>query len=259
MPPESTPPIQSQSSSLISVIVVCKNPGLEMREALASVWAQHISPRPELIVVDGSTEDGSRVWLASQRARIATLIMEPDKGVYDAMNKGLAKATGEWVLFLGPNDKFFHDAVLNRVQTALKQMPAGVAVGEIAYEDGRIYSLPAKPSPIAKNWVHPKGAFYRRLMFTEHGNFDATLKVMADYDFNLRLKGKGVVFAPLAMRVTVCGANTLSDSGSWAGCQEEIAVRHRHFPGWKCWLSDLGSVLRFVSGKFSQPKARPVA
>ena len=75
MPPESSP--------LISVIVVCKDPGLRLRDALASVWAQHISPLPELIVVDGGSEDGSRVWLASQRARLATLLMEPDRGVYD--------------------------------------------------------------------------------------------------------------------------------------------------------------------------------
>jgi len=69
MPPDSTSPLSSQSSHLISVVVVCKDPGMRLRDALASVWAQHISPPPELIVVDGGSEDGSRIWLASQRAR----------------------------------------------------------------------------------------------------------------------------------------------------------------------------------------------
>jgi putative colanic acid biosynthesis glycosyltransferase len=233
-----------------------------MREALASVWAQHISPAPELIVVDGSTEDGSRVWLASQRARIATLIMESDKGIYDAMNKGLAKATGEWVIFLGADDKFVHDGVLNRVQTALKQVTGGVAVGEIAYDDGRIYSFPKQPKPVERNFVHHQGAFYRRALFTDHGVFDPTLQVMGDYDYNLRLWKKGVVFSPLPLRVSLCGPGGVSDSGQWLGYQEEITVRHRHFAGWKCWLWDLGSVIRFVRKIFvrgSKEKHPPAA
>lgn len=249
MPPEISP--------LISVIVVCKNPDLALRETLASVWAQHISPLPELIVVDGSTEDGTRVWLASQRARIATLIMESDKGIYDAMNKGLAKATGEWVIFLGADDKFFHDGVLNRVQTALKQITAGVAVGEIAYDDGRVYSLPKHPKPVERNFVHHQGAFYRRSLFAEYGTFDPALMLMGDYDFNLRLWSKKVAFVPLPLRICLCGSGGLSDSGSWQGYGEEITVRHRHYPGWKCWLWDFGAVVRFVRKMFTKRKPRP--
>ncbi len=249
MPPESSP--------LISVIVVCKDPGLRLRDALASVWAQHISPLPELIVVDGGSEDGSRVWLASQRARLATLLMEPDRGVYDAMNKGLAAAHGEWVLFLGADDKFPHDGVLSRTQGALKQATGGVAVGEIAYDDGRIESLPAKPKPVARNFVHHQGAFYRRSLFAEHGFFDASLAVMADYDFNLRLWKKKVTFTALPLRISVCGTGGLSDSGDWRGCQEEIAVRHRHFPAWRCWFSDLFTVLRWVRQKIAPRASRP--
>jgi len=246
MPPEITP--------LISVIVVCKNPDLALRETLASVWAQHISPLPELIIVDGSTEDGSRVWLASQRTRIASLIMESDKGIYDAMNKGVAKATGEWVIFLGADDKFVHDGVLNRVQTALKQVTGGVAVGEIAYNDGRIYTLPKKPTPVERNFVHHQGAFYRRSLFTDHGVFDPTLQVMGDYDYNLRLWKKAVVFSPLPLRISQCGTGGISDSGSWVGYQEEINVRHRHIAGWKCWLWDLGAVVRFIRKQFVKRK-----
>jgi len=244
MPPEISP--------LISVIIVCKDPGPPLKDALASVWAQHISPLPELIVVDGGSEDGSRVWLASQRARLATLVLEPDQGIYEAMNKGLAVAHGEWVLFLGADDKFPHDGVLSRAQSALKQTTGGVAVGEIAYTDGRIYSLPAKPKLAARNFVHHQGAFYRRALFAEHGNFDASLAVMADYDFNLRLWKKNVPFSALPLRISVCGAGGLSDSGEWRGYQEEITVRHRHLPGWKCWLWDLGSVIRFIRKKFSR-------
>lgn len=257
MPPDtpptsnSTPPVGGGSAPLISIIIVCKDPGLRLRDALASVWGQHISPLPEIIVIDGGSEDGSRVWLASQRSRLATLVMEPDQGVYDAMNKGLAAAHGEWVFFLGADDKFFHDAVLNRTQTVLKQSPGGIAVGEISYEDGRIHALKAKPNPIEGNFVHHQGAFYRRTLFAEHGNFDASLAVMGDYDFNLRLWKKKVPFAALPMRTTVCGARGLSDSGQWRGYGEEITVRHRHFSALRCWLWDLFTVLRYVRHKLT--------
>ncbi len=245
------------SSPFISVIVVCKNPGLRLREALASVWAQIAQP-PELIVVDGGSEDGSRVWLASQRARITTLIMEPDTGVYDAMNKGLAAAHGEWVLFLGADDRLFHDAVFSRVQAVLKQAGDGVAVAEIAYEDGRVYQLDQRPRPIRRNFVHHQGAFYRRTLFADHGIFDPTLAVMGDYDLNARLRQKGVKFTPIPLRLTTCGVGGLSDAGGWQGYGEEVTVRHRHFPAWRCWPWDLGSVIRFIRKQFvRRPKPRP--
>lgn len=247
MPPDSSP--------LISVVIVCKDPGPRLKDALASVWAQHISPLPEIIVVDGGSEDGSRVWLVSQRARFASLIMEPDKGIYDAMNKGLAAAHGEWVFFLGADDKFFHDAVLNRTQTALKQTTAGVAVSEIAYEDGRVCSLAAKPNPLDRNFARHQGIFYRRTLFAEYGTFDPSLKFAGDYDFNLRLWNKKVAFTALPLRTTVCGVGGLTTSSKLAARQEEIKVRHRHLPAWKCVFADLGSITGAGEGKSSGRKS----
>ena len=62
---------------------------------------------------------------------------------------------------------------------------SGIAVGEISYEDGRVHALKAKPNPIEGNFVHHQGAFYRRTLFAEHGNFDAALKER-DSRFGLR-------------------------------------------------------------------------
>ena len=248
--------MSTESAPLLSVIVVCKNPGLRLRETLASVWAQIALP-PELIVVDGGSEDGSRVWLASQRAKISTLIMEPDTGVYDAMNKGLAVAHGDWVLFLGADDRLFHDAVFSRVQAALKQAGDGVAVAEVSYEDGRTYQLAKKPKAIRRNFMHHQGAFYRRSLFAEHGNFDAKLAIMGDYDLNVRLLKKNVKFTAVPFRLTTCGVGGLSDAGNWQGYEEEIAVRHRHFSALACWPWDLGSVIRFVRKQFVAKKRTP--
>ena len=240
----------------LSVIVVCKNPGARLAAALESIWGQlHVSP--DLIVVDGGSTDGTREWLESRRARIATIISEPDAGIYDAMNKGIAAARGEWLLFLGADDRLVGDMILSEVLNWLKKTEAGVAAGETAYDDGRIYKLRSRVNPLARNFVHHQSAFFRRSLFEENGNFDTSLSVMADYEFNVRLWKNRVRFKPLPLRVAACGAGGVSDSGHWRGYREEIAVRHRYFAPWRCWIWDALSVVRYGRKKMLRSFARP--
>ena len=231
------------TAPFFSIIIVCRNPGLRLQAALGSVWAQREASY-ELIVIDGASSDGTREWLRLQQPRLATLISESDHGVYDAMNKGLAAANGEWVLFLGADDRFASESVLCAAQPHLPTVRTGVAVGEVTYDDGRVYRLNASRTAIRRNFVHHQGAFYRRAVLARAGSFDVRLQVMADYDLNLRLERLGVRFEALPLRVAVCASRGLSDSGAWRGYREEIAVRHRHFPAWRCWLWDIGSLVR---------------
>ena len=145
-------------SPFISVIVVCKNPGPPLRTALQSIWAQR-EISLELIVIDGASSDGSREWLEAESARIAVLRSEPDGGVYEAMNKGMAAARGAWVLFLGADDRLASDATLFDAALHLGKSAAGVAVGESVYDDGRVYRLEPKPNPVVRNFVHHQAAF----------------------------------------------------------------------------------------------------
>jgi putative colanic acid biosynthesis glycosyltransferase len=232
-------------SPLLTVIVACRNPGERLRAALASVWAQQPAP-PELVVADGASTDGTRDWLEQNRARISTLIAEPDHGVYDAMNKGVAAARGDWVLFLGADDRLAGDRVLAEAAHWLGKTSAGVAAGEAAYADGRVYQLAMRPRVLARNFIHHQAAFYRRSLFAENGGFDTSLAIMGDYDLNLRLWKNRVAFRPLPLRIATCGTGGLSDAGRWAGYAEEIRVRHRHFPAWRCWPWDAGSVARWL-------------
>ncbi len=233
----------------LSVILVCKNPGPRLQAALGSVWEQlHVDP--EIIVVDGGSTDGSREWLESQRGRLTTLISEPDTGIYDAMNKGIARATGEWVIFLGADDRLVGDMVLSEAVNWMKKTEAGAAVGEIAYDDGRIYKLRSGANPVARNFVHHQGTFYRRSLFLENDAFDLSFAIMADYEFNVRLWKNRVRFKPIPLRVTACGTGGLSDLGRWRGYREEITIRHRYYSFGRCLLWDVLSVVRFVRKQF---------
>lgn len=230
---------------VLSVIVVCKDPGPRLHAALASVWEQR-DVALELIVIDGGSTDGSRGWLEAQRPRLAAFVSEPDDGVYFAMNKAIALARGDWLYFLGADDRLAGDTILSEAANWMRRSESGVVAGEAAYDDGRIYKLRSRPNAIARNFVHHQAAFYRRSLFTENGAFDTSLRVMADYEFNLRLWKSRVRFKPLPLRIAACGTGGLSDGGGWRVYREEITVRHRYFPTARCWPWDVASVLRFL-------------
>ncbi len=238
----------AESPPLLSVILVCKNPGAAIAAALASVWVQY-GASVETVVVDGASVDGTTEWLAAHRARITTLLAEPDRNVYEAMNKGVAAARGEWLLFLGADDRIADAQVLRMMDPILRDARGDVLVGESMYDDGRVYRLQAPLRVRPRNFAHHQATFYRRRLFTEHGLYDSTLRVMGDYEFNLRLWKRGVEFVPVGQRIALCGIRGLSDAGRWLGYAEEIRVRHRHFPAWQCWTWDLLAIARHLRKK----------
>lgn len=240
---------------LISVIVVCKNPGPALSTALDSVWAQK-NCLIEVIVIDGASTDGTPEWLRSRHERFSYWISEPDSGVYDAMNKGIAAASGTWLLFLGADDRLIGDTTLSNVATWLQQTKAGVVGGGSTYSDGRIYQFAERLRPVARNSLHHQAAFYRRSLFAEHGSYDATLRIMADYDLNARLLSARVPFKPIPLRISACQAGGLSDSGAWGGYREEIVVRHRYWPAWQCLPWDMLSIARYARKRILRASAR---
>ena len=244
----------SAPSPFFSIIVVCQNSGAQLRLALGSVWSQSDADY-EIVVVDGASTDGTTEWLETQRDRLGRLISEPDRGVYDAMNKGVAAARGEWILFLGSDD-CLSDKVLTQMKPLLELSSGEVMVGEAVYDDGRRYRFGGQHTAIRRNFVHHQAAFYRRSLFDTHGNFQADLRIMADYEFNLRLLKGGVRFETSPQWIATCQHGGLSDCGEWAIYREEIQVRHSYFPAWRCWGWDLVSVLRYLRKKIVRSLAR---
>ena len=239
----------------LSLILVCKNPGPRLAAALDSVWSQQ-GVAPEIIVIDGASTDGTREWLEARRDRLAAFVSAPDRGVYDAMNKGLALAHGEWVLFLGADDRLVGDRILSEALNWMKTTEAGVVAGEVAYDDGRIYKLRTRVNPLVRNFIHHQGAFYRRALFVESGDFETALTIQGDYELNLRIWKNHVRFKPIPLRIAACGTHGLSDSGAWRVYREEIFVRHRYAPAWRCWPWDALSVVRFLRKKILRMFAR---
>jgi glycosyltransferase involved in cell wall biosynthesis len=101
----------------ISVITVNRDMAAGLRATLESVLGQDY-PDFEAIVIDGGSRDSSRDIIAANAARLAYWVSEPDRSLYDAMNKGVAAAKGEWILFMNAGDRFAAPDVLSRVFAA---------------------------------------------------------------------------------------------------------------------------------------------
>lgn len=237
------------SAPALSVIVLNHNGGTRLSAALESVWAQRVV-QPEIIVVDHGSSDSSRAWLEQHRDRVANLVLVSDTNLYAAANRGIAAAHGEWVFFLRSRDRLVGDTVLSECLNWMRKTEAGVVAGEAATDDGRIMKLHSRVNAVAGDFVPSAGVFYRRSIFSESGEFDATLSRMAAYDLHVRLWKSRVRFKPIPIRVTACEARSAAERPQ---AREVIRARHRYFGALRCLPWDVLTLLRSLKPARSQP------
>ena len=183
------------SSPLISVVIAVYNGSATLQQCLDSVMQQtyaHI----ELIVIDGGSTDGTVDLIKANAQRITYWISEPDRGIYNAWNKGVVQAKGDWICFLGADDYLRDTQVLERMAEKLVLVPPQIrlAYGQIILLDKDDVELYGVGEP----WVNVKDNFrqfmcvphpavmHRRALFADHGSFDETFRIAGDYEFLLR-------------------------------------------------------------------------
>lgn len=179
----------------ISVVTACYNSAATISDALASVARQtHVGV--EHVVVDGGSTDWTLAIVEAFRPPVSSLLRGPDKGIYDALNKGVAHSSGEVVGFLHSDDVYAGDDVLERVAREMEAHGLDALYGDVAFvrPDGlghvvRIYSSRGfKPSRIGWGWMpaHP-ALFVHRRIFKQWGAFDATYRIAGDFEFVARV------------------------------------------------------------------------
>lgn len=114
----------------VSIITVCYNAVDLIEDTLKSVLNQTYSDI-EYIVIDGGSKDGTKDIIKKYESRVARFISEPDKGIYDAMNKGIALSTGEWINFMNAGDVFVNDTVVEDVFSHAIQKNVGLIYGNV--------------------------------------------------------------------------------------------------------------------------------
>lgn len=181
----------------MSIITAVYNRVDTVAAALASVQAQRDVPIQH-IVIDGGSTDGTLDILHEHRQRIAVLISEPDQGIYDALNKGLACATGDIVGVLHSDDVYADEHVLGRVAAAFAEPHVDAVYGDLDYVTSRGRVLrhwragPFVPGRLAWGWMPPHPTLHvRRSAYERLGGFRTDFRIAADYELVLRLLGRG--------------------------------------------------------------------
>ncbi len=190
---------ETTSNCDISIITVCYNADAWLEHAIRSVLEQ-CEVNVDYFVVDGGSTDKSLDIIKSFGDRIR-YVSEPDRGIYDALNKGLAQVTGSIVGLLNADDFYPTANVLHNVVQAFRDNPdIDIVYGDLRYvsaqnEERVIRHWRAggfSASALSWGWMPPHpSVFLRRRVYDEVGGFNLAYKISGDYDFILRAFGSG--------------------------------------------------------------------
>jgi glycosyltransferase involved in cell wall biosynthesis len=182
----------------ISIITVCYNSATTIEKTIISVASQ-THTNIEYIIVDGNSEDNTLAVIRKYKDRVSKWISEPDKGLYDAMNKGIALATGDLIGIINSDDTFQSDTVIADIAAFHNNNDIDASVGDIVQHktDGSVVRRYS-----AKNWSpdkltigymppHPS-IFFKKELFSKYGYYELDFKIGADYELITRffLKNK---------------------------------------------------------------------
>ena len=207
----------------ISIITVCFNSQDTIRDTIESVLSQSYS-NIEYIIVDGASRDGTMSIVEEYRERISTIISEPDKGIYDAMNKGIALATGDVVGILNSDDFYENENIVKFVADQFNAVPeSDLVFGDIVFVRPenlsrvvRYYSSGHFQSwKLRFGWMPPHPAtFIRRSIYEKFGLYSLNYKISADYEMFVRLlMVYGLKFSKLSKVLVRMRAGGVSTSG----------------------------------------------
>lgn len=179
----------------ISIITAAFNSGSTIADTLKSVSAQTYQ-NIDHIIIDGASKDNTLVLVKEHGARVSTIVSEPDRGIYDAYNKGIAMATGEIIGMLNSDDLYFSNDVIGRVMKEFENPEIDACYADLVYVDKD------DTSKIVRYWksakfskgdflrgfvpAHPT-LFLRREVYQKCGLFNPEYRLAADYEFMLRI------------------------------------------------------------------------
>jgi len=226
----------------ISIITVAYNSAATIADTLHSV-SQQTHDDIEHIVIDGGSKDGTLAVIQRHGAHVAKLVSESDRGIYDAMNKGLTLATGDVIGFLNADDLL---ASPNSV-AAIASAAAGdydTIYGDLVYVKrdhvGQVVrrwrSGYFHADRLRFGWMPPHPTFYvKRSLLEEIGSFDTSLRIAADYDFMMRCLtrpgARATYIAEVLVSMRMGGISNRSVKSVWRKSTEDLSIMRRHHIG----------------------------
>ncbi len=207
----------------ISVITVCYNSADTIEQTIQSVVGQNYSEL-EYIIIDGGSTDGTLAVIEKYRESISLLISESDQGVYDAMNKGLQKCTGDVVAFLNSDDWYEQDT-LEKVNRYFRDTWADMVSGNVyLYAGGKAQKMELgrrEKDDVFFQVIYPHPAlFVRRSLFQEMGGYDTSYQIAADVAWVINACAAGAEVLCVEDCFTYFRAGGLSGRQRYEGLKE---------------------------------------
>lgn len=178
----------------VSIITVAYNSESTIEDTIQSVINQSYADI-EYIIVDGQSSDATDTIIKKYKEQISTYVSEPDRGIYDAMNKGVALATGDVIGILNSDDFYMNNDVISDVVAMFDEQVDAVYADLIyvdtmdtnkvkrTWESGYYHS-----GAFRKGWMPPHPTFFvRKQVYEKYGSYTLELRSAADYEFMLRV------------------------------------------------------------------------
>jgi putative colanic acid biosynthesis glycosyltransferase len=170
------------SKNLISIITVVKNGKNFIERSILSVINQDYQ-NIEYIIIDGGSIDGTVEVIKKYDRKISYWISETDKGIYDAMNKGINASNGDWILFLGCDDYLIDDRSINKLAAHISD-DLQMIFGGVICSNGYHFKSVLNAKTLIVNTVHHQGCIYNSALF-KNFSYDIDTMVYGDYELNL--------------------------------------------------------------------------
>lgn len=182
---------KGENMSFYSIIIPTFNSSDTLKACLESLVLQSYGDF-EVIIEDGFSEDNTLELAKAFGDSRIRIFSEPDRGVYDAMNKAVSRALGKWLLFIGSDDTLYSDHVLEEMKVYLDKTDAGMVYGDVKIagngpwaKDGEIYRGETPLTTLFVSNICHQAICYSREIFNNRIPYHTDYRVCADYDFNL--------------------------------------------------------------------------
>ena len=203
---------------IVTIITVCRNHAKELERTIRSVESQTWQEK-EYLVIDGASTDDTLDVIKAHEASITRWVSEPDQGIYDAMNKGVRMAQGEWVIFMNAGDIFASDDTLQRVFGSPQD--ADVIYGNVI--KGELVKKAEAPRNAHRMFYCHQSAFVRTSCLREFP-FDIRHRMSADFKQVKQMYLSGKTFRQLDFPVANFDTQGVSNRNRSAGLYDNIQV-----------------------------------
>jgi len=264
---ENFPPRSAAQFVKISIITVCYNSATTIKDTLSSVSDQSYD-NIEHIVVDGGSSDGTNDLVKRNGKRVNKFVSGHDRGIYDAMNKGTALATGDYVAYLNSDDFYTNDKVIQQVAKAIHETNPDAIFGDLSYVKRNAPKIRVRywksrmfqPGSFVRGSAPPHPTFFmKRKLLDELGGFDLSYSLASDFDLMFRaleIKKYTSTYMPLELtQMRTGGATNISLKNIIRQNQEILRCLRAHGES----VSTVGFIARKVLSRMRQRYLKPTA